>query len=75
MKVLLQCSIGSIQCEKMNSSKKLYFYQYADTCCKPFVGGTFISFCGWIKDRKYIDGDMNGPISFPKFDGVDLKGC
>ena len=59
MKVLLQYLIGSIQCEKMNSSKKVYFSLYADTCCKPFVGGTFISFCGWIKDRKYIDGDMN----------------
>ena len=59
VKVLLQCSIGSIQCEKMNSSKKVYFSLYADTCCKPFVGGTFISFCGWIKDRKYIDEDIN----------------
>ena len=59
MKVLLQYLIGSIQCEKMNSSKKVYFSLYADTCCKPFVGGTFISFCGWIKDRKYIDEDIN----------------
>ena len=52
-------ALNTIQCEKMNSSKKVYFSLYADTCCKPFVGGTFISFCGWIKDRKYIDGDMN----------------
>ena len=48
VKVLLQHLISSIQCEEMNISeeKKVSFSLSADTCCKPFVGSTFISSCG-----------------------------